>query len=90
MIVLKIKLAPLNGPINAAQIFFNWEVSTYYKGWDGKNIFQLMMLLDFMDAIKLAYVNKQLRGKITSDHLIESITKAYPNVIASPVPEPTY
>ncbi len=61
---------------HAATILFKWASLAMYKGFDGSE-FKLMMLLDFMGAIKLKDVNKKLRGQIVTDNLLKSLPLMY-------------
>jgi hypothetical protein len=62
------------------QILFSWIDEKYFKGYDGKNIFQLMMLLDFMGVIKLKDVQKELRKDIHLKNMMTTFGELYPGI----------
>lgn len=80
---IEYKEAASTFPDNAVHILCNkgWVGKKYYKGFDGKNEFQLMMLLEFMGAIKLKDVSKQLRKEIGLKNLVSQLPEFYNDTV---------
>ena len=74
--VIEFKQCKPGGKIHAATVLFQWNSIAMYKGFTGGE-FMLMMLLDFMGAIKLKDVSKQLRQQMNAENIINSIPQLY-------------
>jgi hypothetical protein len=62
---------------NSAAILFRWQTTHYYKGWDGNNIFQLMMLLEFFGAVKLKHIPAACNRSLVVKEMAEAIDSIF-------------
>ena len=75
---------PKSGPyvISGATVLLDWVAKKHYRGWDGKNVFEMMMLLSFMGAITIDTVKQEIRKQAMAD----AMQVFYPGVLVSNVP----
>jgi hypothetical protein len=63
--------------VNVPSILLRWKTAHSYNGWDGKNIFQLMMLLEFFGAVKLKNIPAACNRSLVVKEMAEAIDSIF-------------